>query len=359
MDEKEFDELKLIQSSLHEALEKGYPPLGKGGINNPPGAKKIVEDLLGIPRTTLARKIEKIERLANDSFHWTIEWHRYKEVKPQVKIEQYTKPIVTIPVAKTDFSNPIKVFVIPDAHCTPKENIDRFYWIGRAIRDYAPEYVVCIGDFCSFDSCNNFDKNHTAKGQKKPNILEDIEISRKALNLIHEGIGDHKCIKHYSIGNHELRLYRYENEHPETLGAFSQQYELMWRNKGWGISKYGDFYFIKGVAFVHVPLNEIGREIGGKMAEASQIANNALHDIVFGHSHRERSWRASKLGRGNYVKIVNVGTAMDYGHIEEYAMNSANGWSYGVSQLLLSDGHIQGHNFISMLELKDKYGKER
>ena len=40
MDEKEFDELKLIQSSLHEALEKGYPPLGKGGINNPPGAKK-------------------------------------------------------------------------------------------------------------------------------------------------------------------------------------------------------------------------------------------------------------------------------------------------------------------------------
>ena len=50
---------------------------------------------------------------------------------------------------------------------------------------------------------------------------------------------------------------------------------------------------------------------------------------------------------------------MDYGHIEEYAMNSANGWSYGVSQLLLSDGHIQGHNFISMLELKEKYGKER
>ena len=43
--------------------------------------------------------------------------------------------------------------------------------------------------------------------------------------------------------------------------------------------------------------------------------------------------------------------------ISEYAINNANGWSYGVSQLLLSDGHIQGHNFISMIELKEKYDK--
>ena len=50
---------------------------------------------------------------------------------------------------------------------------------------------------------------------------------------------------------------------------------------------------------------------------------------------------------------------MEYGHLEDYAKNNANGWSYGISQLLLADGHIQGHNFISMLELKEKYGNER
>ena len=161
------------------------------------------------------------------------------------------------------------------------------------------------------------------------------------------------------MGNHELRLYIYEDEHKDVVGGFSQQYETLFRKKGWGISEYGDFYFIKGVAFVHVPLNEMGREIGGKMAEASQVSNSATHDIVYGHSHRERSWRASKLGRGNYVKIVNVGTCMDYGHLENYAKNNANGWSYGVSQLLLADGHIQGHNFISMLELKEKYERKK
>ena len=56
---------------------------------------------------------------------------------------------------------------------------------------------------------------------------------------------------------------------------------------------------------------------------------------------------------------MNVGTAMNFGHIESYAINNANGWSYGISQLLLADGHIQWHNFISMLELRGKYDNER
>ncbi len=56
MEDKEWDELKLVQEKLHEALDKGYPPMGKGGINNPTGARKIVEDVLNIPRTTLQEK---------------------------------------------------------------------------------------------------------------------------------------------------------------------------------------------------------------------------------------------------------------------------------------------------------------
>ena len=46
MDDKEWDELKLIQEKLHEALDKGYPPLGTGGPHNPKGAKKIVEEIV-------------------------------------------------------------------------------------------------------------------------------------------------------------------------------------------------------------------------------------------------------------------------------------------------------------------------
>ena len=58
MQDKEWDELKLIQEKLHEALDKGYPPVGKGGRFNPKGAKQIVSEVLDIPRTTLQRRID-------------------------------------------------------------------------------------------------------------------------------------------------------------------------------------------------------------------------------------------------------------------------------------------------------------
>ena len=130
MKDSEWDELKLVQEKLHEALDKGYPPEGKGGTNSLKGAKQIVCEVLQIPRTTLYRRIESIEKLAIGSSHWEIEWHRYKEVKPEYIIEQVKTPIVKIYKPKTSFSKPIKVFVIPDAHDSPSKKKDRFYWIG-------------------------------------------------------------------------------------------------------------------------------------------------------------------------------------------------------------------------------------
>ena len=40
MNDTEWDQLKEIQDKLHEALDKGYPPIGKGGVDQPTGAKK-------------------------------------------------------------------------------------------------------------------------------------------------------------------------------------------------------------------------------------------------------------------------------------------------------------------------------
>ena len=46
--------------------------------------------------------------------------------------------------------------VIGDTHDAPKINKERFYWIGRQIKDYQPDYIVQIGDWSNFDSLANF-----------------------------------------------------------------------------------------------------------------------------------------------------------------------------------------------------------
>ena len=59
-----------------------------------------------------------------------------------------------------------KVLVIGDTHDSPDIPKDRFYWIGKHIKNTKPDYVVQIGDFGSFDSLSFFQKKGK-KGKKK------------------------------------------------------------------------------------------------------------------------------------------------------------------------------------------------
>jgi hypothetical protein len=123
----------------------------------------------------------------------------------------------------------------------------------------------------------------------------------------------------------------------------------------WKISTYGEFKYIGGVGFTHCPLNIMGKEYGGKNCEV-QIANDATNDIVFGHTHKYRDWKAPKIGDKNYVRIVNVGCALPFNHVEDYAKLNLTGWSWGIVELGIWENHIQESQFISMDRLEKQYG---
>ena len=98
-------------------------------------------------------------------------------------------------------------------------------------------------------------------------------------------------------------------------------------------------------------------EYGGKNCEI-QIANDATNDIVFGHTHKYRDWKSPKIGDKNFVRIINVGCALPFGHIEEYAKLNLTGWSWGIVELGIWDQHIQESQFISMDRLEKQYGSK-
>ena len=170
-----------------------------------------------------------------------------------------------------------KILVIGDTHDSPHIPQDRFKYIGLHIKKTKPDYIVHIGDFSSFDSLSYFQANDTQSGKLKDAFMVDIKSMHNALSVLQkytEGIPHHIC-----LGNHELRVHKFEERIPEIQGMMKETLYKSFYKYGWTVSEYGEFKYIGGVAFVHAPLNIMGREYGGKNTEV-QIANDSVHDLV-------------------------------------------------------------------------------
>ena len=123
---------------------------------------------------------------------------------------------------------------------------------------------------------------------------------------------------------------------------------------GWTASEYGEFYYIDSVGFTHVPFNTMGREFGGVSVERN-IGQHSEFDVVFGHTHKFNDVRCAKIGKSNYIRVVNVGCALPQHHVENYAKLSTTGWFWGLCELTIFDNHIQDVNTISMTTLEEMY----
>ena len=247
---------------------------------------------------------------------------------------------------------PVSVLAIGDLHVSPKLSNDRLTWLGRLSRDRQPKHIIQIGDWASLDSLSAHEKPGTMGYSRKPSFKdEDLPCFIESLKLFDAGYKTkgYSPIKHVTLGNHEWRLERYENENPETGGIFTHMFYSQFEKYGWGYSPYGASHFIEGVEFTHAPFG-----IMGKPQSITELARVAVHDTVWGHTHVKQEIRVPK--RGHDVTLINLGCALPQGHVEAYAKHSLTGWSYGVYILSISNGRILDSEFISMKTLEKMYG---
>jgi hypothetical protein len=270
-------------------------------------------------------------------------------------LAEASRPRFTIRADNVKRSEKIKGIVIGDAHDSPHiEDKERFAWIGAHVNAIKPDFVEQIGDFFTLDSLNSHVGNETFSGKSKPTFKEDMVSGNTALEAYASRL-NWKCEHHTDEGNHERRIYIYEEAKPETSGSMVFQYHKMLESHGWTHSPYGHINYRGGVGFVHAAINRLGKTIGGKNAETT-IANESVHDLVIGHSHTHRLHKAAKIGGNGYVQILNTGCALPDQMIEEYAKHSLTGWSYGITEVIIQHGHIQDHTWVSMERLKEMYG---
>jgi hypothetical protein len=327
------------------------------------GSQCAAAKALGIPRSTLENRLREARTRGIDINHApekggladVVESLRNELDVCKRSLADAVRPRFTIRQDNVSRSGKIKGVIIGDAHDSPHiPDKRRFEWIGAHINKIKPDFAESIGDFATIDSLNGHEGNETFAGRSKPTFAEDMA----SLNLAYEALGSKingTFDLHLDEGNHERRIYLFENTHPETNGTMVFQFHKVLERHGWTHSPYGHINYRGGVGLVHAALNRLGKTYGGKTAE-NTIANDSVHDLIIGHSHVERMHKAPKIGGNGFVRVLNVGCALPDGHIENYAKHALNGWSYGIAEVTIQHGHISDYQWISMARLEEMYG---
>lgn len=251
---------------------------------------------------------------------------------------------------------PKRVLYFTDAHDRIDWDKRRFEWLSLYARDHNPDAIVCGGDVFDVDSLNKHVRNETGDGKLKPAFEKELASLAEAFRAIDKHLPP-GMPKYITLGNHEQRIWRYENDNPEVCGMLSSAFLCLLEHHKWQVTPFKQYLDLYGVEFTHVPINAMGREIGGKTA-AMRIATDSVADIVYGHTHNRHDASAPKLGPNNrHTRAYNGGCFMPNGARMDYAKASQNHWEYGLTMFSIFGGRIEATSWVSVAQLERDYGK--
>lgn len=268
--------------------------------------------------------------------------------KPRIRVRAYN------PYAAAEQPGR-RVICIGDLHRKPGAPLDLMRWIGRYVAENRPDNVVQIGDFLDMESCEFHSAPGSAAQASRPAVIDDIDSGDESLSEYHKEIGVGEIPHHITYGNHEFRANRLEELAPNLTGTITTQIDQLFARYRWAVTPYRHWMFLEGVGFTHVPHTIIGKPVGGRYPE-NTIGNQATHSVVFGHTHRWNHNTIPKIGINNSITVTNVGSAMPYGYIPNYADGATTGYSYGIADLRLRAGRVESASFVSMLDLRERFG---
>lgn len=175
-----------------------------------------------------------------------------------------------------------RIVVIPDTQVRPGVPTHHLDWVGAAIRDYAPDVVVHLGDHWDMPSLSHWSGALEREGQR---YIADIDAGNAALERLHTAMGDFKPKRKVMLrGNHEQRIERAVAADARLKGALTYDH-FNDRDLGWEVVDYEGsapgIIPIEGIQFAHYFANGMtGKPIGGSAAhKLTQIGEQ----FVMGH----------------------------------------------------------------------------
>ena len=342
------EDAEHLIDTVEACLGEGFVPIGHRGKSAVSEAGKR-RDLLGLgARTSVYDHLERAKALYGLVPDWSIyrprQYQHHAPGAPAMVSQDHIKE----PMPDGD---PITVCVIGDAHDSPHlPNKERFYWLGRFAAEHKAEWVVSVGDWMTMDCFSSFSDRATFEGFSKPTFEQEIASFHESQREFQRGLGKLKPKKLITFGNHEDRARKYDNLHPDGVSHWLMVEEafLQW---GWRTSPYGEYRFIDGVGFTHIPLN--GR---GKPLAKGQHANKAMCDTIHGDDHRASQMTEHKSGPFRTPTVYSAATALPNGFIEGFANKGGGTWRSGVCLAKIWGGFVRSWQFTEMSLLEHQYG---
>ena len=348
------DTVERIETKLRE----GHRPAGMPGHGN--GAIRAAADqAMKDGAVGSLSAFQTRLRRAGEVYGLEPDWSLYRPARYQQPVPlAVVQPAPALQEARPSGA-PERVLAIGDLHQDPRhpDRLAVLTWIARFASEQRFDRIIQIGDWSTWDSVNQHDKNDSYAARFKPQISDDMENLKASLQAWRAGMAPgYKPKQHITLGNHENRLERFENATPEAHGSFTRQRDELFLQFGWTPRPYGEILYVNGVGFTHHPVNGAGRAFGGETGP-QRAANKTTVPIVSGHTHRRQVHDSAKIGPVESISMVEIGCALPWGTVENYAKVSATGWWWGVVPLTCHGGAITDVSFVSMLTLQDRYGR--
>lgn len=253
--------------------------------------------------------------------------------------------------------------VIPDSHVEPGISNTRFNWLGKLIMALRPDTIICLGDFADMSSLSSYDRGR--KSYEGRRYKKDCDAVAEAMALLHGPIVAHnkRCAKNkkaqyiprkvMTLGNHEQRIVRVTEMHPELDGTISID-DLKYEEWGWEVYDYMQPVEIDGVYYSHsFPSGVKGDPISG-FNIASQLLMKQMVSTTVGHIHLlDTAVRSYPTGQ----KVRGLSAGCFVSHVPAYATAQAYLWWSGV----VVKHNVKNGNYSleewSLDRIKEAYGK--
>ena len=248
--------------------------------------------------------------------------------------------------------------VFSDAHAHPDHKNDRADWLGSLICDVKPDVVIDIGDTADMPSLSTYDKGKRSFLGRS--YEKDIQSHNEFQDRVWSRVRKQKQKlprRIRLIGNHEQRIERCLDLHPELEGTVSYRSLELERY-------YDDIVYyngqtpgtieVDGIVYSHYFSSGVmGRPISGEHP-AFSLLNRKFQSCTQGHTHvYDHCVRTTERGRKLYGLVT--GCFQDYD----------SGWAGEVNKLWWRGCFIKRNvedgmydlETVSLKSLKNDYGK--